>query len=147
MIVDDKIFTTIIQSLEERIDAIKEAEKKYIEIESKENFNDYLMNFFESKSSLFDWEKEILPKLNEEFPNILRLIFQNLSIEDEILKKFKNLSANEKQILIKNLEVTTLVMKINNDINKRAKVFNSEEEKVYLSFENAIKILNENLSL
>jgi hypothetical protein len=145
MIVDDNIFKTIIQSLEERIIAIKEAEKKYIEVDSKENFNDYLMNFFETKSSLFEWEKEILPKLNEDFPNILRLIFQNLSIEEEILGKLKNLSLNEKQILIKNLEVTTLVMKINTEINRRSKVINSEEEKVYLSFENAIKILNENL--
>jgi hypothetical protein len=145
MIIDDNIFKTVIQSLEERIFAIKEAEKKHIEIDSKENFNDYLMNFFENKSSLFEWEKEILPKLNEDFPNILRLIFQNLSIDQEILKKFKNLSQNEKQILIKNLEVTTLVMKINNDINKRSKIINSEEERVYLSFENFIKILKENL--
>jgi hypothetical protein len=145
MIVDDITFKTIIQSLDERIIAIREAEEKYIEVNSQENFNDYLMNFFENKSSLFEWEKEILPKLNEDFPNILRLIFQNLSIEEEILRKFKNLSVHEKKILIKNLEVTTLVMRINTQINKRSKVINSEEEKVYVSFENAIKILNDNL--
>ena len=145
MIVDDTTFKTVIKSLEERICAIREAEAKYIEENSKANFNDYLMNYFENKSSLFDWEKEILPKLNESFPNILRLIFQNLCVDEEILKQFKLLSSHEKQILIKNLEVTILVMKINIEINKRLKAINSEEEKVYLSFEYSIKILNDNL--
>ena len=79
MIVDDSTFETVIKSLDERMCTIKEAEIKHKEEDSKANFNDYLMNFFENKSNLFDWEKEILPKLNEDFPNILRLIFQNLS--------------------------------------------------------------------
>ena len=50
MIVDDNTYKTVIESLEERICAIKEAEKKFIEADSKENFNDYLMNYFENKS-------------------------------------------------------------------------------------------------
>jgi hypothetical protein len=145
MIIEESTYNIVLQSLEDRINAIREAEKNYIEENSKANFNDYLMNFFENKSSLFDWEREILPKLNEDFPNILRLIFQNLSVEEEVLGKFQKLSLSEKKILIKNLEVTTLVMSINTEINKRAKAINTEEEKVYLSFENAIRILSDNL--
>lgn len=145
MIVDEAMYLTIIKSLDERINAINEAEKKYFEENSKENFNDYLMNFFEEKNNLFDWEREILPKLNENFPNIMRLIYQNLCVDEEILDKFKTLSLYEKKILIKNIEVSTRVMKTNNEINKKSKTNHIEENKVFQSFEEAIKILNDNL--
>lgn len=145
MLVDEQTFNKIMESLDQRIKAINEAEANYIKENSNENFNEYLMNFFENKSDLFDWEKEILPKLNENFPNILRLIIQNLCVDDEVLEKFNLFSKFEKKILIKNLELSTRIMKINHDINKKSKIVNSDEDKVFESFKAAIQKLNENL--
>jgi hypothetical protein len=143
MIVDEPTFKRILESLDQRIKAINEAEANYIKENSTQNFNEYLMNYFENKSDLFNWEKEILPKLNENFPHILRLIIQNLCVDDEVLEKFKLFSDFEKKILIKNLELTTRIMKINHDINKKSKIVNPDEDKVFESFKAAIQKLNE----
>jgi len=145
MIVDETTYNKIIESLDERIKAINEAETNYIKENSTENFNEYLMSFFENKNNLFDWEKEILPKLNENFPIILRLIIQNLCVDEEVLEKFNLFTSLEKKILIKNLELTTRIMKINHDINKKSKINTSDEDKVFESFKTAIQKLNDNL--